>query len=262
MDHWSINWGDGGTVQPVSGFPSSVTHAYPDGPGSATITADVVTTDGTIFHARNGPPANPADLDTTFGAGGTTTAPDANAAALGIQSDGKLLVAGSAQNSTGGYDFTVTRYNADGTLDTAFGAGGTATIPFFDNAYRQDAHADALLVLPSGKILVGGTANYVYPDPNPGSAMALAQLNSDGSIDTTYGNDGTGRRNSGSGRSTGSTRTTSPGLRIDSRTARSSPAAGSVRTRSTDRPTASRVAASTPTARRTWASAGTGSGPR
>src|SRR4051794_27744462 len=90
VDHWAINWGDGTAVQTGGGFPSSVTHAHADGPPPPPVPADVVTTDGTVSHARNGPPINPASLDTTFGSGGKTTVPDANPKALAIQADGKL----------------------------------------------------------------------------------------------------------------------------------------------------------------------------
>ena len=42
--------------------------------------------------------------------------------------DGKLVVAGSADN--GQTDFALVRYNSDGSLDTAFGAGGKVTTDF------------------------------------------------------------------------------------------------------------------------------------
>ena len=46
--------------------------------------------------------------------------------ALGIQSDGKIVAAGSSYNGSN-YDFALVRYNTNGTLDTAFGTGGIVT---------------------------------------------------------------------------------------------------------------------------------------
>ena len=43
---WSINWGDG-TIQPVNGNPSSVTHAYSSGPNAYTILASATDNAGT-----------------------------------------------------------------------------------------------------------------------------------------------------------------------------------------------------------------------
>ncbi|MDB5295899.1 MAG: enzyme repeat protein, partial [Phycisphaerales bacterium] len=60
---------------------------------------------------------------------------------------GKLLVA----NGAGG-DFAVARLNADGSIDRAFGTGGTATVDF-----GGDDDADAVVVQGSGEILVVGT---------------------------------------------------------------------------------------------------------
>lgn len=45
---WSINWGDGSTVQVVAGNPSAVTHIYADGTAPRTITATATDEDGTF----------------------------------------------------------------------------------------------------------------------------------------------------------------------------------------------------------------------
>src|SRR5436305_1162892 len=73
-----------------------------------------------------------APLDPTFGSGGMETLPvspttdEANAVA--VQPDGKIVVAGSAEvtDAAGTHaEFAVVRLNADGSLDTGFGSGGT-----------------------------------------------------------------------------------------------------------------------------------------
>ncbi len=73
--------------------------------------------------------AAPGDLDTTFGQGGKTRwgfgggYDEAKAAA--VQADGKLVVAGNSYffNNTRA-EFSVARYNTDGSLDASFGTGG------------------------------------------------------------------------------------------------------------------------------------------
>lgn len=69
-------------------------------------------------------------LDNTFGTGGTVrTALGAGydeANGVAVQSDGKLVAAGASSGS-GRTDFALARYNADGSLDAAFGTGGKVT---------------------------------------------------------------------------------------------------------------------------------------
>src|SRR5262252_8869305 len=69
------------------------------------------------------------DLDSTFGTGGKVSLPlpGSNDSVHGtaIQSDGKIVVAGSDGN-----DFTLARYNTDGTQDTGFGSAGRVVTDF------------------------------------------------------------------------------------------------------------------------------------
>ena len=109
----------------LSGTPAAGTHGnYP-----LTITAsNGVSPNATQnFTLTVNPP--PGSLDTTFGIGGivTTTIGSGNnlAFALGIQSDGKIVVAGGSNGST--HDFVLVRYNANGSLDISFGTGGIVT---------------------------------------------------------------------------------------------------------------------------------------
>jgi uncharacterized delta-60 repeat protein len=72
-------------------------------------------------------------LDTGFGTGGTTvTHFNANELAKGfgahLQSDGKVVVAGEAENAiTGVRDVALARYTTGGQLDPGFGSGGLTT---------------------------------------------------------------------------------------------------------------------------------------
>src|SRR6516165_6968009 len=69
-------------------------------------------------------------LDPTFGNGGIVTTSTYNGAPVGnvaIQADGKVLATSTPNNSRGIEEAAVTRFNSDGSLDTSFGNGGTAT---------------------------------------------------------------------------------------------------------------------------------------
>ncbi|MEW6210910.1 MAG: delta-60 repeat domain-containing protein [Acidobacteriota bacterium] len=125
-------------------------------------------------------------LDPTFGASGKVMTDFAGrqdfANATMLQPDGKLLVAGNADNGVGRFiDFAAARYNPDGTLDTAFGTGGRVTTDFsglVDQGF-------ALLLQPKGKFIICGLA-----DNRASLDFALARYNSDGSLDTAFGTGG------------------------------------------------------------------------
>ena len=122
-------------------------------------------------------------LDTGFGTGGKVTTAFGTgydeAYSVTVQADGKIIVAGSANN--GSEDFALVRYNADGSLDSGFGTGGKVTTPIgagTDTAYD-------VLVQSDGKIVVAGQAS------GTGYDFALARYNADGSLDTGFGTGGT-----------------------------------------------------------------------
>lgn len=75
--------------------------------------------------------ATDGDLDPGFGAGGKVFTPigsgAAVAAAVAVQPDGKLVVAGTSSGVgfSQDSDFALVRYHPDGSLDTGFGGGGS-----------------------------------------------------------------------------------------------------------------------------------------
>jgi uncharacterized delta-60 repeat protein len=81
-------------------------------------------------------------LDTSFGAGtGKVDTPfggssDDRGAAVLVQPDGKIVVAGTSKPSSGDYDFAIVRYNTDGTLDTQFNTSDTlgGTVAYTEKA--------------------------------------------------------------------------------------------------------------------------------
>lgn len=126
------------------------------------------------------------DLDPSFGTGGKVTTDffgDIDRAnALALQSDGKIVVAGTAVNSNTGGDFALTRYNSDGSLDMSFGTAGKVTTDFF--GFFDEARAVA--IQSNGKIVATGVtfSNDSFTD------FALARYNIDGSLDSTFGTAG------------------------------------------------------------------------
>ncbi len=96
-------------------------------------------------------------LDTSFnGTGKVTTAignGDDNAQAVAVQSDGKIVLAGFAQNG-GVSDFALARYHADGTLDESFHGTGKTTTDFGGNDV-----GGSMALQGDGKIVVAGYSN-------------------------------------------------------------------------------------------------------
>jgi uncharacterized delta-60 repeat protein len=98
---------------------------------------------------------NNGSVDTDFGTSGKVITPigsdDARAYALVAQPDGKILLSGYSVNS--GEDFTLARYNNDGSPDTSFGAGDGIVTVDIDNTHNVST---ALALQPDGNILLGG----------------------------------------------------------------------------------------------------------
>ena len=97
------------------------------------------------------------DYDYSFGTSGELTtdfaSSDDEAHSVAIQSDGKIVAAGSTSVSTAYSDFALARYNSDGSLDTTFGTGGKVTTDF---AFGDEAHSVAIQA--DGKIVAAGFA--------------------------------------------------------------------------------------------------------
>ena len=77
----------------------------------------------------------------------------AQAFSVAVQSDGKIVAAGFAHLVSGDFDFALTRYNSNGTLDTTFGTGGKKTTAFGAPSVAQ---GNAVAIQQDGKIVVAG----------------------------------------------------------------------------------------------------------
>jgi len=95
------------------------------------------------------------------------------ARAVAFQSDGKMIVAGDVKVSVGDQQFAIVRLNADGTLDTTFGAGGVTISPLDGAGVGR-----AVGVQPNGRLLVAGSGGL----PDPGSGLTIARYGGDSPI--------------------------------------------------------------------------------
>lgn len=125
-------------------------------------------------------------LDPSFGNNGkvitSITAGQDRAYGIVVQSDGKIIAAGHSTSTITGKDFAVVRYNADGTLDNTFGSNGVVTT---DLQLGSDDVAYSLTLQADGKIVLAG-----YSDNGSNKDAALVRYNTNGIIDSTFGNNG------------------------------------------------------------------------
>jgi len=107
-------------------------------------------------------------LDTGFDDDGIVTTSIGNQAssqdyghAVAIQSDGKIVVAGTGYFGLTHEDFAVVRYSSDGSLDTSFGGDGIVTTAVGTSTAKDEGYAAA--IQSDGKIVVvgySGSSNY------------------------------------------------------------------------------------------------------
>ncbi|WP_374073585.1 delta-60 repeat domain-containing protein [Bdellovibrio bacteriovorus] len=123
-------------------------------------------------------------LDTSFNSTGKVTTDigagsNDSAYTVAIQSDGKIVVAGNSI-AAGASDFTLVRYNSNGTLDTSFNSTGkvTTNISTFDFAYEMALQSDGKILI-VGVTEVAGNIDFV-----------VIRYNTDGSLDTSFNSTG------------------------------------------------------------------------
>jgi len=106
------------------------------------------------------------------------------------QADGKLAVTGIDYKGSSS-DFVLARYNTDGSLDTSFGGGdGKVTTDF---ASSHD-NITGLIQQVDGKLVVAGygvsTPFDLGPDSHIYHGFIVARYNTNGTLDTSFGNGG------------------------------------------------------------------------
>ncbi len=116
--------------------------------------------------------------DASFGSGGTTVvdfgATD-SANAMLRQPDGKLVIVGSTGPAQGPGDAAIVRLNPDGSPDATFSGDGRQTVDF-----GGDDGANGVALTSDSKIVVAGTGG-------GGNDIVVARLETDGSLDASFG---------------------------------------------------------------------------
>lgn len=101
-------------------------------------------------------------------------------AAMLLQPDGKIVVAGQTTNHTD-VRFAMARYNADGSLDNSFGTGGKSAI----SLQSQFDIIKGIQRQPDGKIVAVGLSMGGHD-----RSFAVARFTTDGQLDTGFGTNG------------------------------------------------------------------------
>ena len=126
-------------------------------------------------------------LDATFGTAGVVTGPTVSGAsnslgrAVAIEPNGQIVVVGTATDPSGTATdgILVERYNANGSLDTSFGSGGSWVGGGFGSGY-------AVALQPNGDIVAAGSEQI-----SAVSYTTVVRLTSAGAPDSSFGKGGT-----------------------------------------------------------------------
>jgi uncharacterized delta-60 repeat protein len=191
------------TGQPDNAFGTQgITHVT-FGPGAYQgVNALVQQSDGALMAAGYGPGSNlittmalvrvtPAGvLDTTFDEDGLKIVDFGQlygeATSLVMQSDDKIVVAGYA-DAAGGRLTALARLETNGDLDPSF--GGTGTVMHDLGPDWNLEQAAGVIVQPGdGKIVIAG--NFLPVDASRAQDLFVARFESNGDVDTTFGNQG------------------------------------------------------------------------
>jgi uncharacterized delta-60 repeat protein len=128
--------------------------------------------------------------DMTFSDDGLATADfdghrDA-AGAIALQTDGKIVLAGGTGVNSSGRSLALARFNDDGMPDTSFGGDGKQET----NLFAGPEQAREIVVQANGKIVIGTTVAGKHMDTGD---FGLARYKPDGTLDTSFGGDGSVR---------------------------------------------------------------------
>jgi uncharacterized delta-60 repeat protein len=162
-------------------------------PDRRIVVAATVSGSGSFALARLDPSGA---LDETFHGDGTATADIGAEIALtsgvAIQADGSIVVAGSSWTEAAFDGIAVVRFTPGGQVDGSFGDGGVATVEFTAGTDGGGDGVGGVAIQRNGRIVVagdaGGAGEYT-------SRFGVARFLDDGSLDRSFGGDGTVRTN-------------------------------------------------------------------
>src|SRR5205823_4094804 len=122
-------------------------------------------------------------LDTSFGNMGkvitAVSSQNDGAAAVRLQTDGKIVAVGYTVVSASDADFAVVRYNTNGARDLSFGNLGIVTT---DMAGGTVDEAFAAVIQPDGKIIAAG-----FVESGGNYFVGLARYTTNGALDSSFG---------------------------------------------------------------------------
>lgn len=112
-----------------------------------------------------------------------------------VQSTGKVVVLATVEHAGAAdardRDVALARFNADGTLDTAFGTGGVVTLDLSDGVLDGETYvadsAWALVAYADDRLVISGSRKR---DGGMDSDFAVVRLSADGARDMTFGTAG------------------------------------------------------------------------
>jgi uncharacterized delta-60 repeat protein len=165
-------------------------------PGGAIVLAGTAQFNSTLSEVAVARLTSTGALDSTFGTAGLTTLRYANFLGrntgkdVGVQADGKIVVAGVADRGNADTDFGVARLTTAGFLDTTFDGDGRLAQGLSATGNRND-QPEALLLQPDGKIVVAGFSN-VDIGAGVNNDVFILRLLPNGQNDPLY--NGNGRR--------------------------------------------------------------------
>ena len=122
---------------------------------------------------------------------------DDHANSVALQSDGQIVVAGQFNNyadtASGSHvEFTLVRFNSNGTVDSSFGIHGSVMNYIAGGDSTTDV-ANSVAIQQDGKIVAAGSSYDPYDPSGNFMAVALARYDTNGTLDTTFGVNGTER---------------------------------------------------------------------
>lgn len=176
----------------------SFNSAFPDsfGPDSIALQGDKIVLGGRASTSLAAVRLNSnGSVDATFGVNGIAKVPFTffqgfmnHDEPVVIQPDQKIIVGGVDSNG----QLKAVRFSASGQIDTTFGSAGTASVT---SNYPIELHD--LVIGKDGRVLLGGTIHLpskfktlVNTTPSTQLDFAVVRLNSNGSMDTTFGTKG------------------------------------------------------------------------
>ena len=129
-----------------------------------------------VFALPNVVMAQAGSMDPTFGTNGIVTTANTVANAAALQSDGKIVVAGSIANSQNFQQGGLLRYTSNGVLDSTFGTGGEVLI-----GTSNTGGAFAAAIQTDGKIVAAAPSSV---------RLTIFRFNSNGTVDNSFGTNG------------------------------------------------------------------------